>query len=182
MVRLLNPQRALQLDPGPDPDGNGGASPTPQVGRIDIGAGVIYFCDPGSGFSDPVALARATAEFTVSEGTSAILLRNLRIWRAELDRFLIEAVFEKLLSRKSYLPSDGTVLTADSQDIRALTTLFHLAMICEWDIECYCDGPFQALTLASSGVLEFHFQNDPAGFPDAFEEKTGHRLNVMRAR
>ncbi|MEM6693684.1 MAG: hypothetical protein AAF626_03370 [Pseudomonadota bacterium] len=180
MVRLLDAQESSALGVGPvATDGSDGSSLGTQVS---IDADAVYFCDPGSGITNPMALAKCTAEFAVSAGACAVLLRTLRIWRSELDRFLIEAVFEKLLARKAYLPSDGTVIIADAQDIRALTTLFHVSMLCEWQIECYCDGPFQAFALTHAGVLEFHIQGEPGGFPDAFEQKTGHRLNVMRPR
>jgi len=174
MVRLLDPEESAQLTVGADGGGGGPA--------VAVDADVIYFCDPGSGLTNPVALAKTTADYAVSGGACAVLLRNLRIWRPELDRFLIEAVFEKLLARKAFLPSDGTVIIADTNDIRALTTLFHLAILCEWQVECYCESPFQAFSLTHAGVLEFHILGDPGTFPDEFEQKTGHRLNVMRGQ
>lgn len=71
---------------------------------------------------------------------------------------------------------DSSVIHVEQEECPDLTTIFHMAMIFGWDIDCFCKATFLQFEINHDGIIAFYFAEDDPGFGEVFFNATRRRL------
>lgn len=128
----------------------------------------------------PVPLSTYLAESCLTDGSAIAAFGSASVWSTGHDDFLIETVLTRLFGAPP--PRlDNLLIVVPTGEARELATLFHLAMIFGWDIECYSKARFPWCQIDHDGCLTFGFVDDDPDFPLVFQARTARELTRRRA-
>jgi hypothetical protein len=122
-----------------------------------------------------VQLAEFVASYCLGKQKCLCSIGSLEIWPSQQDRFLINAVLEKVFGERASLFRYGSFFVYDGEEIEQASAILHLAMLFGWDISVF-SGVDRTACVSHDGFVMLWAQCEWSELSEGFQRATDREL------